>query len=112
VETYSAIVGREMTAGLHAEEELAKQRAIDLEACRIAEYIKTEEDGIDAAAVRDLAAEIGFRECVVRYDWYLGQGKVMHQQSVADARVIEAYLHEVAPLSNHLFKYLRFDLTK
>jgi len=51
-------------------------------------------------------------DCVVTYDWYLGQGKVMHQQSLEEAAVIEAYLREVAPLANHLFKYLRFDLTK
>jgi ubiquinone/menaquinone biosynthesis C-methylase UbiE len=110
--TYSPIVQREMTAGLHAEEELAKQRDIDLEACRIAEFIKTQENGIDASEVLSLAKEIGFRDCVASYDWFLGQGKVMHGQSLADAAIVETYLHEVAPLSDHLFKYLRFDFIK
>lgn len=112
LEKYSAIVAREMTAGLRSEEEYAKKRDIDTESFRIAEYIKTQENGIDAQSVVELARKIGFRECAVQYDWYLGQGKVMHTQSVEDARTVEAYLREVAPLSNHLFKYLRFDLLK
>jgi SAM-dependent methyltransferase len=111
-DAYSPIVAREMTAGLHAEEELARQRDIDTEACRIAEYIKTQENGIDADEVLAIAREIGFREVEARYDWFLGQGKVMHGQSVRDAEVVEAYLHEAAPLTSHLFKYLRFDFVK
>jgi SAM-dependent methyltransferase len=109
---YSAIVRREMTFGLQPEEEYAKTRDFDPEAFRIAEYIKTREHGIDGEAVVAMAREIGFSEASVTYDWYLGQGKVMHGQSPADAAVVEAYLREAAPLTNHLFKYLRFDLVK
>lgn len=112
LDSYSAIVQREVTAGLRSEEEYAKKRDIDTESFRIAEYIKTQENGIDAEQVLAIAREIGFKDCTVRYDWYLGQGKVMHGQSLADSAVVEAYLREVAPLSNHLFKYLRFDLSK
>jgi SAM-dependent methyltransferase len=112
LESYSPIVRREMTAGLRSEEEYAKQRDIDTESFRIAEYIKTQENGIDAAEVLALAREIGFSQATARPDWYLGQGKVMHQQSPADAEVVEAWLREAAPLTDHLFKYLRFDLVK
>jgi SAM-dependent methyltransferase len=112
LESYSAIVQREITAGLRSEEEYAKKRDIDTESFRIAEYIKTQENGIDAEQVVAIAREVGFKSCTVRYDWYLGQGKVMHGQSFADSNVVEAYLREVAPLSDHLFKYLRFDLAK
>jgi SAM-dependent methyltransferase len=112
LEGYSAIVQREMTAGLRAEEEFAKKRDIDTEEFRTAEYIKTQANGIDAGEVVELARDIGFSDCQVKYDWYLGQGKVMHGQSFADAEIIENYLREVAPLSDRLFKYLRFDLRK
>jgi ubiquinone/menaquinone biosynthesis C-methylase UbiE len=109
---YSAIVRREMTVGLRPEDELAKSREIDTEEFRAAEYIKTQENGIDAGEVIELAHSIGFSDCQVKYDWFLGQGKVMHNQSFADAEIVETYLREVAPLSDRLFKYLRFDIRK
>lgn len=111
-EDYEHIVGREMTAGLKAEEEYAKQVDIDTETFRVAEYIKSQENGLDARGVLELAREIGFSDVRVRYDWFLGQGKVMHQQSFEAAEIVEAYLREAAPLTNHLFKYLRFDFVK
>ncbi len=110
--THSTVLQREMTAGLRSEEEFAKKRNIDTEAFRLAEYLKTRENGIDADDVVVLVRKIGFQSCSVKYDWFLGQGKVMHTQSFEEARVIEQYLHEVEPLSHHLFKYLRFDLRK
>jgi SAM-dependent methyltransferase len=109
---YSAIVRREMTEGMRPEDEFAKTRDIDTEELRTAEYIKTQENGIVAGEVVELAREIGFSDCQVKYDWFLGQGKVMHNQSFADAQIVENYLREVAPLSDCLFKYLRFDLRK
>jgi SAM-dependent methyltransferase len=112
LERYSAVVQREMTAGLRSEEEFAKKRDIDTEKFRIAEYIKTQANGIDSDEVVDLARTIGFVDCKATYDWYLGQGKVMHSQSFEDARIIENYLREVRPLSRGLFKYLRFDMRK
>lgn len=112
LDQYSAIVQREMTAGLRAEEEFAKKRDIDTEEFRTAEFIKTQANGINAKEVVELAREIGFSECCVKFDWFLGQGTVMHGQSFSDAEIIERYLHEVAPLSDHLFKYLRFDIKK
>lgn len=112
LDSYSAIVQREMTAGLRAEEEYAKVRDIDTESFRVAEYIKSQENGLVADEVLALARDIGFSDCVAKYDWYLGQGKVMHTQSFEDAQVVENYLREAAPLTNHLFKYLRFDFTK
>lgn len=109
---YPPLVRREMTAGLRVEEEYAKTRDIDTEAFRVAEYIKSQQDGIDADEVLAIAREIGFRDAVARYDWFLGQGNVLHGQGPAAAELVEAHLREVAPLGNHLFKYLRFDLTK
>ena len=109
---YSAIVQREMTAGLRAEDEFAKRHDIDTDEFRTAEYIKTQVNGIDAAEVIELAREVGFSDCQVKHDWFLGQGNVMHIQSFAGAEIVENYLREVAPLSDHLFKYLRFDMSK
>jgi ubiquinone/menaquinone biosynthesis C-methylase UbiE len=112
LEGYSAIVQREMTVGMRPEDELAKEREVDTDEFRAAEYIKTQQNGIDADEVVELARDIGFSDCRVKYDWFLGQGKVMHSQSFTDAEIVETYLREVAPLSNQLFKYLRFDIRK
>ena len=112
LEGYSPVVQREMTVGLRPEEELAKKREVDVEAFRMAEHIKTQANGIDPAEVFDIAKSVGFRECKVKPDWFLGQASVMHQQSFQNAEIVEEYLRMVAPLSDHLFKYLRFDLRK
>ena len=108
----SDILEREITAGLYSEEEYAKQKSIDTQAFRNAEFIKTHKNGIDAQEVQELSADIGFSSCEARFDWYLGQGNIMHQQSFDNAAIIEAFLRRVWPLSNHLFKYLRFVLRK
>jgi hypothetical protein len=48
----------------------------------------------------------------VSFDWFLGQGAVMHGQSFADAAVVDAYLRRVSPLADHLFKYVYFHAVK
>jgi len=42
----------------------------------------------------------------------MGQGSVMHGQSMVAATTIEDYLRRALPLSAHLFKYLAFVLVK
>ena len=58
------------------------------------------------------ALAAGFSTCEVHFDWFLGQGTVMHGQSFADADTICAYLRRVAPLADHLFKYVYFIVRK
>lgn len=69
-------------------------------------------DRISKVELKEAARRVGFRECTVRYQWFLGQGEVMHGESPADAGVIDAYLRGVSPLSDHLFKYLQAVLVK
>jgi ubiquinone/menaquinone biosynthesis C-methylase UbiE len=105
------IVVREISASLH-EDEKAKDYKISAESFRTAEYIKFNENGIDPEHLTRLAQSIGFSACDIYYDWFLGQGKIMHQHSMDEALKIEVYLRSVLPLSSHLFKYLRFTLVK
>ena len=77
-----------------------------------AEPVKTKDKGFCASEVLETAREIGFTECNVEYEWFLGQAKVMHEQSSDDASIIEQYLNMVLPVSTHLFKYLRFIFVK
>ena len=77
-----------------------------------AEYTKSILGGIDADEFKALCDRLGFAECRIHPQWFLGQGAVSHGQSFEDAAVIDAYLQRIAPLSNSLFKYLRFIATK
>jgi hypothetical protein len=62
--------------------------------------------------VLEAARAIGFSDCRVEFEWFLGQAKVMHEQSLADAETVERYLNAALPVSSHLFKYLRFIFIK
>ena len=68
--------------------------------------------GFDPEAFRKLALASGFSRCDVNFDWFLGQGQVMHGQSPEAAATVDAYLHRAAPLTNHLYKYLTFNMVK
>jgi hypothetical protein len=48
----------------------------------------------------------------VRFEWFLGQGAVMHGQSFEAADTVDAYLRRTLPLTGHLFKYLQFMVRK
>jgi ubiquinone/menaquinone biosynthesis C-methylase UbiE len=79
---------------------------------RDAEFSKAILGGVDAREVERRAGELGFSRCEVRFEWFLGQGDVMHGQSFEIAGKIEDYLRAAAPLTDHLFKYVRVILTK
>jgi SAM-dependent methyltransferase len=106
------IVQREIQGALHNGEYYAENFGIDGEMLERAEPGKSLARGFDADTVLRVAADIGFSNCSVEHEWFLGQAKVMHQQSLADAAVVESYLNDVLPASAHLFKYLRFIFVK
>jgi len=89
-----------------------REYGIPRETFRQAEYSKTILGGFDPRCLAREARELGFRACEVRLEWYIGQAQVMHGQSFADAERIEDYLRAAAPLTDHLFKSVRFVLTK
>ena len=68
--------------------------------------------GIDPNEFRSLVLRSGFSRCEISFDWLLGQGSVMHDQSVADADTIDRYLKRLSPLSNQLYKYLYIIATR
>jgi hypothetical protein len=68
--------------------------------------------GIDHRDIEKRALDAGFRKAETVFDWFLGQGTIMHGQSFADAEVIDRYLRRTMPLSQHLYKYLCFFFTR
>ncbi|HVL07576.1 MAG TPA: methyltransferase domain-containing protein [Burkholderiaceae bacterium] len=108
----SETVIREIKGALHNGEYYQSNFGIDGALLEKAEPIKSIAKGFDPEEVLRVAREIGFSDCVVEYEWFLGQAKVMHQQSLDEARLIEEYLNSIAPVSSPLFKYLRFVFIK
>lgn len=108
----SDIVQREIDAILHLDEQVEAEFGIKRELFQKAEPMKAFQGGLDPFEFKAVTAECGFRECEVRFEWFLGQGAVMHGQSFEAADTVEAYLRRTLPLSAHLFKYLQFIVRK
>lgn len=106
------IVRREVEMLASQHEMVESEYAIDGAAFLAAEPWKTATRGIAARDFAAIAKDIGFSGVDITYQWYLGQGNVMHGQSAADAETVEAYLRTVLPVSETLFKYLRVVLTR
>jgi SAM-dependent methyltransferase len=108
---FADIVAREAAMVSANDQKVERLFGIPADLFRAAEPGK-EDGGIDPSDFCDLALHSGFSACETSFDWFLGQGAVMHGQSFADAATIEAYLRRVAPLADHLFKYVYFHAVK
>jgi ubiquinone/menaquinone biosynthesis C-methylase UbiE len=108
----TAIVNREIQGALHNGAHYQEHFGMDAELLEQAEPIKTKDKGFSAAEVLKVAREIGFSDCRVEFEWFLGQAKIMHEHSQSDSDTVERYLNAVQPVSSPLFKYLRFIFVK
>lgn len=108
----SALVEREIKGALHNGEYYKENFGLNPESLDNAEPIKSNDKGFQANEVFVEAKKIGFSKCVIEYEWYLGQGNIMHEESEAMADSINTYLNSVAPASSPLYKYLRFIFIK
>lgn len=106
------IVNREVQMLLSQHKMVERDYAIDGETFLTAEPWKTGTRGICSREFERIAREIGFSEVDISFQWYLGQGNVLHGQSKREARIVEDYLRSVLPVSQPLFKYLRVVLTR
>jgi ubiquinone/menaquinone biosynthesis C-methylase UbiE len=108
---HSDLVTREVDMVTANDLKVERDFGIAAETFRKAEPGK-EKGGIDPVEIKAAALENGFSSCEVTFDWFLGQGAVMHGQSFADSAVIDAYLRRAAPLTDHLFKYITIHAVK
>ncbi|KQH80908.1 hypothetical protein AO501_29275 [Mycobacterium gordonae] len=108
----SPIVTREIKGALHNGDYYAENFGVDGTMLDKAEPIKALKKGFEAKEMYDLALDIGFSACRIDYDWFLGQGKVMHEQSFERAEQIHEYLSSILPVASPLYKYLNFIFTK
>ena len=106
------IVQREIQGALHNGSHYAANYGLNATVLEDAEPIKTRDKGFDAHEVLQAGRDLGFSSCRVEYEWFLGQAKVMHGASPEDAEIIDQYLKMVLPVSDSLYKYLRFVFKK
>ena len=106
------IVAKARDAVLHTDAQVEKDFGIPSQVFQKAEFGKAILGGVDADRAKREARAIGFREVTVKFDWYLGQGEIMHGKSFDEAAKVESYLREIAPLSDSLFKYVQLLLVK
>jgi ubiquinone/menaquinone biosynthesis C-methylase UbiE len=112
VERLPAMMRKAYDSVVATDARVQAQFGIDKNVFNRAEYGKAVLGGVDAEAMCAAAPQLGFKSCAVRYEWFLGQADIMHGRSIGEAEKIESYLREIAPLSNHLFKYVQLIFVK
>jgi hypothetical protein len=78
----------------------------------LAEYNKAITGGIDPDEWSETARGAGFGKVEATYEWFAGQGKILHGVSSEAAATVDDYLRQALPLSRGLYKYLRFHAVK
>lgn len=106
------LVKREVEMLMSQHEMVERDYDIDGQTFLAAEPWKTATRGISSRDFAQIAKDIGFSDVEVTFQWYLGQGNVLHGQGQQDADTVENYLRSVLPISESLFKYLRIVLTR
>lgn len=106
------LVKREVEMLVSQHKQIETEYAIDGQTFLAAEPWKTATRGISARDFIEIAKGIGFADVDVTFQWYLGQGNILHGQGEQEASLVEDYLRSVLPVSESLFKYLRVVLTR
>lgn len=112
-EDYTDIVKRELYAVKYKDQELESEFGVDPKVLRDAEMIKHVAGGLREEDLRLVLTTIGFSSVEIRYEWFLGEAKLIHSghpQSTVDA--VRNHLRDMLPLSRHLFKYVSILATK
>jgi SAM-dependent methyltransferase len=108
----SGVVAREARSVLDAGREIAESTGLSPETVALAEFQKISLGGLDAEGTADLIRSVGFSTVDFRYEWYIGEGKAIHERSPRDADMIGDHLRDMLPATRALFKYISFRATK
>ena len=104
----SRLVMDEIESVCRTDERVAREYGIPPDVFNLAEYNKAMTGGINPDEFTELARSAGFASVEVSFDWFAGQGKILHGVSAQAAETVDAYLREALPFSRGLYKYLRF----
>lgn len=111
-QSFSQQIQREIKGALHNGEYYQQEFGMDSTQLEQAEPGKTLRKGFLASEVLQVAKDIGFTSCSVEFEWFVNQGEWVNQKPHGYSQIIDEYLLSMQPLSDHLYKYLRFVMTK
>jgi ubiquinone/menaquinone biosynthesis C-methylase UbiE len=109
---YSPILQREIDSIKHVPNESIVKYNLTEEIVRLAEFQKFFLRGLKKQSVIDYLNKVGFSEVDFEYQWFLGQGYVIHTISEEAAERTYLHLKELLPLTKCLFKYFSFIAQK
>lgn len=110
--SFSQMLNKAVDSVVCTDEKVEQDFGIPKSTFQKAEFGKSIMGGIGAQDLEVAARKVGFKKVEISFEWFLGQGDVMHGRSFAEAEVVENYLREIAPASNQLFKYIKCILEK
>lgn len=111
---YDPVISREIEMVTYKDEDIEKQFGVEGEVFNLAEWGKSTRGGFHQDELRDELEDAGFTEIRFFYEWFVGQGLMLNDESTsredAEARVaaIGELLGRAMPLSRDLFKYIGF----
>jgi ubiquinone/menaquinone biosynthesis C-methylase UbiE len=108
----SRLVLDEIDSVCRTDQKVAETFDIAPDVFNLAEYNKALTGGIDPDMFSALLEATGFEDVRTSFEWFAGQGKILHGISASAADTIDAYLRQALPLSRGLYKYLRFVAVK
>lgn len=111
-ENVSDLIQREINGALYNGKYYEENFNVDARSLEAAEPIKTLEKGFDHKEIKNICQKIGFTNCKIEYEWFVGQGKIHHTISPETAEHLNEHLQSLLPISSNLFKYLRIICIK
>lgn len=110
---YNEVITREIQAVKYKDLEFAKEFNIEKDLLYSAEHLKHVQGGFKEEDIIDTCNNIGFNSTSIRYEWFLGEGKYLHDPLTSNSiDTLRLYLKEILPLSRHLYKYISFYTEK
>ena len=108
----SVLARDEVASVLETSARVENEYGIPADVFDLAEFNKSITGGIEPDEFEIQARRVGFSHVETTYEWYAGQGKILHGVSAQAAATVDDYLRQALPLSRGLYKYLRFRAIK
>ncbi len=104
---YSDIISRELEAVFNKDSEIEREFGVPRDVFLTAENLKHGQGGFKGEDLDIIMSTIGFSKIQIKYEWFLGEAKIIHSDTTKHAAgIFRDYLHESLPLTRHLFKYI------
>jgi ubiquinone/menaquinone biosynthesis C-methylase UbiE len=107
------VLQRELTNTLEKDKEVSEEYGIPIEVIDKAEAFKHLDGGFKEENLLSWFQEVGFSSVRIEYDWFMGQGKYIHDANLSThLDAIVNFLKDAWPASRPLYKYVSIFATK